>query len=435
MKAPSVVSLFSGCGGLDLGFQSAGFELAFAADNDPAAVAAYVHNLKHEAKVLDVLTPEFAEALDHIDECDVLLGGFPCQGFSKAGPKNELDVRNQLYLAMIQALEALRPAVFVAENVDGLAQNFSGSFLNKIVDDCRDVGYEVEWNVVDASWFGVPQHRRRVLIVGRRRDLASTMFFSWPQASHTWVRRSGERSLHEQYPAWSDNLAPVETLGDALKALPTGPDHNVGTPISAKNAAIMRAIGPGQKLCNSRHDITSVKTWDIPEAFGLTSARERMILEAVVKNRRHKKYGSIPNGNPLSLDVLQGLIHELQEGELDALVQRKFLRKVGLKWDVAGAMFASGLYRRPLPQLPAPTVLTNFENPRFFVHPTENRPFTVREAARMQTFPDDFEFLASGITESDAYRLIGNAVPPRLGAVIAQAILDMLIPSRLEVAA
>ena len=89
-------------------------------------------------------------------------------------------------------------------------------------------------------------------------------------------------------------------------------------------------------------------------------------------------------------------------------------------------MFCSGLFKRPKWNSPSPTVITVFDNPRYFVHPKENRPFTIRECARLQSFPDSFHFLESGISKKDAYRLIGNAVPPLLGKRIAQEVFNLL---------
>ncbi|TFC26535.1 DNA cytosine methyltransferase [Cryobacterium sp. TMT2-18-3] len=425
MEPLNVVSLFSGCGGLDLGFQNPSFNITFASDNDEAAVRAYRYNLGHDAELLDVTDATFDDRLRKLVRCDVLLGGFPCQGFSKAGPKLQGDVRNQLYKAMITALGVLRPRVFVAENVDGLAQNFQGSFLRQIVADCAEVGYKVEWKVVDAAWFGIPQHRRRVVIIGVLDDASQDQHIPWPIATHRWLNRNGEKVIHYDYPSWASNLLSPRSIADAIDSLRPGmPDHEMETVVNKKNLTIIRAIGPGQKLCNARHDQNSVRTWDIPEAFGPTTARERTILETVVRNRRHRKYGSIPNGNPLSLDTLRELVgSDLMAFELDALVARKFLKRLGEKWEVSGAMFASGIYKRPLADQPSPTVLTNFHNPRFFVHPVENRAFTVREVARLQTFPDSFCFEEAGIDRVDAYRLIGNAVPPLLAEQIASTVL------------
>ena len=429
MTKPKVVSLFSGAGGLDLGFSNAGFEIIGAADAHPAAVATYNHNLGRHAHLVDVTQSDFSDFLDSVGACDLLLGGFPCQGFSKAGPKRKDDLRNSLYVAMIEAMRVLQPSIFLAENVDGLSQNYSGAILEQIVSDCEQVGYSVQWKIVDAEWFGVPQHRRRVFIVGVRSDLVERVRFDWPVAEHWPVRRNGERDWAMDYPSWApdEELRPPKTLREAIAGAEGQSDHVVKKVGDEKAAQILRHIGPGKKLCNARHDATSVKTWDIPEVYGPTSSRERLVLETIARNRRHKKWGSIPNGNPLprtAISVLAGI--EVTHKELVDLKKRGFLKTAGGKWDIVGAMFASGYYKRPELDLPSPTVLTGFHDARFMAHPIENRPFSIREVARIQTFPDDFEFLGAGITIESAYMLIGNAVPPKLAFAMAISIREAL---------
>ena len=143
-KQLTVVSLFCGCGGLDLGFHEEGFDIVYAADNDPAAISVYRRNIDNNAHVKDVCSADFHSDLRQLPAVDVVLGGFPCQGFSKAGPKRHGDERNFLYLEMKSAVETLRPRIFIAENVDGLSQNFGGSYLRAIVEDFSAVGYRVE---------------------------------------------------------------------------------------------------------------------------------------------------------------------------------------------------------------------------------------------------------------------------------------------------
>ena len=437
VRNPSVVSLFSGAGGLDHGFASNGFEIKLAVDHDADAVAVYEHNLGHAAQVMDVRDPGFAEAVTSVGSCDVLLGGFPCQGFSKAGPKREDDDRNSLYQAMIFGLATLRPSMFIAENVDGLSQNFSGGVLAQIVEDCESQGYQVEWRIVDAAWFGVPQHRRRIVIVGVREDLSEVVKFDWPIADHVPIDRNGERSQVHAYPSWSSaGLVPARTLASAIEGAALASDHVLDGDRPERERLILRHVGPGQKLCNARHDATSVRTWDIPQVFGAVSRRERDILETIARNRRHRKYGSIPNGNPLPIAVISSILgDEVLVEELESLEERRYVKRVDDRWDLRGAMFASGSYKRPISSSPSPTVLTSFNNPRFMAHPTEDRPFTVREVARLQTFPDDFQFLSAGVSPQSAYRLIGNAVPPLLARKIAAAVWRSLQASVTSVAA
>ena len=167
------------------------------------------------------------------------------------------------------------------------------------------------------------------------------------------------------------------------------PGHEVLTGWPARYEAIIKAIGPGQKLCNVRHGPESVRTWDIPQAFGPVTAAERDILEAIARNRRHRKYGTIPNGNPLPVPVIEELTGQHDLGPvLDGLCQRGFAKALTGGYDLRGGLFCSGQFRRPAWDAPAPTVLTGFGNPRYFLHPLEDRPFSLREAARLQGFPD-----------------------------------------------
>ena len=192
---------------------------------------------------------------------------------------------------------------------------------------------------------------------------------------------------------------------------------------------VFAAIGPGQKLCNVRHAATSVYTWQIPDAFGPTTEVQRTLLTTISRNRRHRRYGTIPNGNPLPVEViaeLTGLGTDIVQAECDRLVLADYLKPKKGGYDLKGAMFCSGLFKRPGWDAPSPTVLTNFHNPRYFMHPEADRPFTLRECARLQTFDDTFGFTAAGISLVEGHRLVGNAVPPRLSAAIARSVVAVL---------
>jgi DNA (cytosine-5)-methyltransferase 1 len=424
----SVVSLFSGCGGLDLGFHEEGFRSLYAADNDPAAIAVYRENIGPLAYVRDVTTAQFHNEIRSLGRADIVLGGFPCQGFSKAGPKNHADQRNILYLEMRKTISVLRPKLFVAENVDGLSQNFGGTYLRAIIEDFTSVGYRVVHRIVDAVAYGVPQHRRRVIFIGVRSDQPN---FTWTEPTHELPRRNGESNIDLSVKSLWDMEEDVKrkkavSIREALASLPPcqmSGDHSVTNSWPQKYSHIFKAIKPGQKLCNVRHSRTSVYTWQIPEVFGRVSTQQCEILEAIGRNRRHKKYGDIPNGNPLATSDIQALLDvEVKASDIQSLVELGYLKQLGEKFDLKGAMFCSGLFKRPLWDEPCPTVLTNFHNPRYFLHPIEDRPFTLRECARLQGFPDSFRFTDAGITLEDGYRLVGNAVPPPISRVLAKAI-------------
>ena len=229
-----------------------------------------------------------------------------------------------------------------------------------------------------------------------------------------------------------------DAIGDLVKLSEKVPDHQISKIWPKKYEKVFREIQPGQKLCNVRHASTSVYTWEIPEVFGEVTPREITVLKTISKHRRHKQYGDIPNGNPLpqgEIERLSGLSEISQE--LMSLLDKGYLKDMGQKYDLKGAMFCSGLFKRPKWDDPSPTVLTNFNNPRYFLHPQEDRPFSLRECARLQTFPDSFVITGPGshVSLVDGYRLIGNAVPPLMSQHLAGAVLDYLRPQRVRQAA
>ncbi|RLA44958.1 MAG: hypothetical protein DRR42_19880 [Gammaproteobacteria bacterium] len=434
---PTVVSLFSGCGGLDYGFHQEGFDLVYACDHDPHAVQIYRNNIDSNSYVRDVTSAQFHDDLDNIGSCDVVLGGFPCQGFSKAGPKKHGDSRNLLYLEMKRAVEKLKPRIFVAENVDGLSQNFGGQFVSQITKDFESLGYKVSTKILEAAHYGVPQHRRRIIFVGTMGADDKSEYF-WPQRSHHVPARNGEKNLQVTGDLFGENgsqqaLSPAMTIREAIADIQdielNIPDHVVTNAWNTRTQKVLSKIGEGQKLCNVRFSPTSVYTWQIPEVYGPVDGNDVEVLETIGKNRRHKRYGNIPNGNPLPIAIIEELsgLNDLED-RLNSLVERGYLKHKDDGYDLKGAMFCSGLYKRPLWDQPSPTVLTVFDNPRYFIHPSKNRPFSVRECARIQSFPDNFLFSSSSDSPNIAgdYRLIGNAVPPSLGRHLAWSVKKFL---------
>lgn len=160
-----VVSLFSGAGGLDLGFLRKGHDIIWANDNFKDAADTYRTNIGDHivlGDIQNILAPS-------IPDCDAVVGGFPCQGFSVANTKRHVaDTRNQLYLHFLRVVKEKQPRYFLAENVKGLLSIGGGQVLRMILDDFASAGYSVAYNVLNAADFGVPQRRLRVLFIGTR---------------------------------------------------------------------------------------------------------------------------------------------------------------------------------------------------------------------------------------------------------------------------
>lgn len=175
-----VVSLFSGAGGLDLGFIQAGHEIIWANDNFKDATITYSSNLGDHIcsdSILEVKS-------NKIPDCDVIIGGFPCQGFSVANMKRHVgDSRNRLYVEMIRLIRDKKPRYFLAENVKGLVSMDNGSVLNLVLHDFRESGYRVKYKVLNTADFGVPQQRHRVIIIGTRLDVEQEIDFPMPTHS------------------------------------------------------------------------------------------------------------------------------------------------------------------------------------------------------------------------------------------------------------
>ena len=336
-EKPKMVSLFSGCGGLDLGFETAGFDIVWANDFDSDAQAVYRLNIG-EIDGRDILSV----GEEDIPDCDILTAGFPCQPFSNAGNRKGVhDSRGMLYKECLRIIEKKMPKVIVFENVKGLLSTkyIDGrKLVDVIVEDLSNMngmGYNVDYKLINASDYGVPQNRQRVLFIGIRKDL--NIDFVFP-------KKMDKKGL---------------TVGDILN-IPDDVPNQVDWPLSPQAMEMIEYIPEGG-------------SWkDVP--YEHLAPRFRKIRDNM------KKYHS-PN------------------------FYRRFARN-----EICGIMTASA---QP-------------ENCGI-VHPVENRRFTIREVARIQTFPDDFIFIDDNMKNITAmYKVIGNAVPVKMANAIATAIKEQI---------
>lgn len=196
-----VVSLFSGAGGLDLGFIMAGHRIVWANDVYEDAVNTYRHNIGNHIHLGDIAEVDTAD----IPDCDIVIGGFPCQGFSVANTKRHTDdERNQLYKQLIRVITAKRPKFFLAENVKGLLSIGGGEVIKMIVSDFESIGYRVKYKVLNAADYGVPQTRQRVIITGVRSDI--DFDYVYPSPTH-------DRDGFFGMPRWV-------SVGEAMERIP-----------------------------------------------------------------------------------------------------------------------------------------------------------------------------------------------------------------------
>lgn len=387
-RAPKYLSLFSGCGGLDRGFEQAGFRGVLSVDIDPTALAVLKQNLKLNVQHLDLACndPTLTESID------VLLAGSPCQGFSTAGLRKVDDPRNSLLFVAPRIAKKLRPKVIVAENVLGAISGAHGVFWDALHEQLRTLGYRTGDLRVDSSDFGVAQKRQRIYLI------------AWQtKATQELVLKPKTKKVLSDALANLDGVANHEPI--LLK-----PDSN--------DFKIASRIGQGQKLTNSRGGDLSIHTWHIPDVFGHTSKLEREVLDATLKLRRQIRRREFGDADPVSAVLLK---KQFGDEVLKRLLDKGYLRKLGHYVDLTHTF--NGKYRRQRLDFPTRTVDTRFGDHRLFLHPTENRAFTVREAARVQGFGDDFIF--SG-TLAQQFRMIGNAVPPPVAHSVAELVRRLL---------
>jgi len=180
-----VISLFSGAGGLDLGLVQSGHTIVWANDNDIDACETYRNNIGSHIICGDIKDIN----LNTIPDADVIVGGFPCQGFSMANKSRSIDdERNKLYKYFVKIVSTKKPKYFLAENVRGILSLEKGEAIKTIVNDFKKIGYNVQYQLFNMANYGVPQTRQRVIIAGTRKDLENR--FSFPQPTHTkdgWI--------------------------------------------------------------------------------------------------------------------------------------------------------------------------------------------------------------------------------------------------------
>lgn len=336
----NVIDLFCGCGGLSYGFERAGYNILLGIDNDKKALETFELNHNGSKSICGDITEITYEG--HIKPLiggktiDVIIGGPPCQGMSLSGPRKFDDPRNKLYLSYIRLVNEIRPRAFVIENVPGLVGLFGGQIKDSIISKFTEMGYSIQYRIMCAADYGVPQNRRRVVFVGLKEGE-----FEYPEP-----------------------LKETITCSIALSDLPPLIDE-----LGEENAAyVMEPTNDYQRLMRQRSSV--VKN----HVAANHSERIKYIISLV------------PDG---------GNYKDLPE---EYRKSRKF--------HVAWTRFAS--------DKPAPTIDTGH---RHHFHYKYNRVPTVRECARLQSFPDDFIFLGN---KTQQFRQVGNAVPPIMAECIAK---------------
>lgn len=400
MTKPNVVSLFSGAGGMDLGFIQSGYRVLWANDFQKDAVNTYQKNLGNHIVYGDI-TKITKEQLPK-EPVDVVLGGFPCQGFSVANNKRSMeDKRNFLYLELLRVVKELQPKFFVAENVKGLLSMQKGQVLNMILKDFEELGYRVDYRVLNAAQFGVPQSRERVIIIGNRIRVENP----FPTPTHT--------TKHQLEP----NLKPTPTVEESIGFLQTEEPTNgkIEDRLFVNNRTIYNHVAStnvADSFFTRKNPPTQEEIVDYLNYYRKDCNISIKKIDEILGYRhtaghwfRKDKYGSLPSVSDWW--KLKDLLNfdNTYDQQMTELIEKEITFEQSLRitnWD------------RPSDTITAST-------PE--IHINKQRRLSVRECAILQSFPDNFIFYGS---LTSMYRQVGNAVPPKLAKAIAKELKPYL---------
>ncbi|KXJ59480.1 MAG: DNA cytosine methyltransferase [Alteromonas sp. Nap_26] len=340
-----VLDLFCGCGGLSLGLEQSGFDVALGIDIWKDALTTFEANHTNSKTLCtDLSGVDFDDLKSNYlhDGVDVIVGGPPCQGFSISGKRDPDDPRNKLYTSFLKAVDFFKPKAFIMENVPNLASMSNGKIKETIISEFEDIGYTISCQKLLASDFGVPQNRRRFIMVGLLQDRK----FEFPEPTHD----KDKISCH-----------------DAISDLPE----------------------------NTLEDGSSYPIEELTEFQKMVRTGSRGVFNHQTTQHTDKTVSII------SLVPDGGNYKDLPE-------EYKGTRNVNIAW----TRYAS--------DKPSLTIDTGH---RHHFHYKFNRVPTVRESARLQSFPDDFVFHCS---KTSQYKQVGNAVPPMLGKALGEQLIKFI---------
>lgn len=393
---PAFLSLFSGCGGLDLGFVNAGFRCAGAFDTDAEALAVHEANIQSRIFEWDLSSGKLPDGMPKVE---VILAGSPCQGFSTIGKRRLDDLRNELLIATGKIAVQAKPEVVIVENVPAVEFGSHKKYWNALVEILQGAGYMCKTLRLAASDFGVAQMRQRLFLVATASRVPANIS----------LKPAGNKVLKD---ILSDLVLPGYTFSNhEPQPLKKGTHH----------FQIAKRIKQGQKLCNVRVSDRAVHTWNIPEVFGKVTSAERTVLNTVLRLRRRERIREFGDADPVLPNAVQQAVGFETKDVIESLIKKNYLRKVGARIDLRHTF--NGKYRRLAWDAWSFTVDTRFGSPKNFLHPELQRGLTVREAARIQGFPDTFKFSGS---IHQQFKFVGNAVPPPMAQALGVEVMKLL---------
>ena len=379
------IDLFCGAGGFSAGLEMAGLNCIGGIDNVERTVK--THQLNHKDSVslcadMREIEPEEFHKMIGYKKVDVIIGGPPCPTFSTIGHAKiqsvtgedvSKDPRNELFLDYLKYIEYFEPEIFVMENVPTFITKYKGKIFQtalEIIENINDGMYEVvkPVQVINSVYYGVPQTRRRMMLVGHKKGSKK---FKYPRHTHYYDQEDVEK----------DSLKKYVSVGEAINDLPNITDNwRISEVEYSKNIR----LNPYQKIM-------------------------RLNTEKTVKN----------NICRMSNDRAKKVFAHMKQGSKYMDLPKEVRRILPFREDI----FKDRL-KRLVAKNPSWTVIAHIGMDGYmYIHPTELRTLSVREAARLQSFPDDFEFIGN---QQDTYVQVGNAVPPLLGKAIGESIIEYL---------
>ena len=465
-ERPRVLDMFAGCGGLSLGFLAAGFNIAAAIENDAAAARSHgvnFHNgIERHTKARDVSTSPDVLSEDlglgpAVDAFDVIIGGPPCQAFARVGrPKlREIDAhpqaflhdeRARLFLEWLRYVETCQPLAVLMENVPDVLNHGGQNIAEETCEVLEDKGYVCAYTLLNASFYGVPQMRERMFLIGYRREISNEI--SFPEPSH-WAKLppgyNGSRAValkllrrtdlfgntHDYIdpPEPRNVLPPAVTAAEAIGDLP---------PIYARTELKAGTLRRGARKFDSplyydpRRPVSRyaalMRTW---KGFEAPDALYDHVIRYLPRDfelfARMNHGDQYPEASQHAHDMFEErLTRERKAGNPlrpGSAAYEQLKREIIPPYDVGKF---PNKWRKMWPDKPARTLMAHLGKDGYsHIHyeSSQARTISVREAARLQSFPDGFGFCG---TMNPAFRQIGNAVPPLLAKALAEEMIKVL---------
>lgn len=425
------VDLFAGIGGFRIPLEDLGGKCLGYSEIDKEAIKVYQKNFISYTNSDEAYLGDITKLSKLPFDIDVLVGGVPCQPWSIAGKLQGLDdPRGQLWFDTIRLVKANQPLGFIFENVKGLTEPRNRKSLEYIINNLTDAGYVVKYKVLNSYDFGLPQDRDRIFIIGIRNDLEHKKF-TFP------------KSLSKQVKLY-DIIPGIQKSNYTKKKFTSEILFNGKIPASRGKFQKIDELNDFFLFADIRDGHTTIHSWDLIK----TNAREKLICQTILRNRRKKIYG-IKDGNPLSFEVLTSLIHELKIEEIEKLVTKNILRYVDNQgYEFVNSKISSGfngISKIFLPHANAIATLTatgtrdfvatrsiECQEPEAYkqafikniYRKKKYKPLTAQDYARLQGFPDWFQIADN---PTIAKHQFGNAVSIPVVYHLAKELLKIIL--------